>query len=73
MNTWFDSMIIWLDAYFHSIGFHFYTLPAIGAGLLALVMGLVHWRNRRKRNETGKTERQELLNTYLTTGEGAFR
>ena len=72
MTTWFDNWVMWMDAYCHSLGFHFYTLPAVAAGFLALLMGLIHWRNQEKRNEESKEKRQDTLNSYLTTGEGAF-
>lgn len=70
MNTWFDNWVIWFDGYVHSIGFHFYTIPAFAVGILAIIMGLIHWRNQKKRVREGEEKRQEELAGFLTAEDG---
>ncbi|GEM_PF-3759169 len=65
MNTWFNNWVIWFDGFVHSIGFHFFTIPAIVLGILMILVAAVHWRNQKKRDKISKEKRQETLNTYL--------
>lgn len=53
-------MIITLWDMFHSIGFHFYTIPALIIALIAVIVGLVHWRNERKRDDDHEDRLEEI-------------
>lgn len=35
----------------HTLGVHMYTIPLIIAAVLAVVIGLLHWRKQSKREE----------------------
>lgn len=66
-------MIIDLWNWFHSIGFHFYTIPAIAAALIALVAGLVHWRNERKRDRDHEDRLEEIYEEVFGQAEEGGR
>ncbi len=53
-------MIVSLWNFFHSIGFHFYTIPAFVVLLAAVVIGLVHWRNEKKREDDHQDRLDEI-------------
>lgn len=43
----------------HSLGIHVWEIPALAVALAMIVVGLVHWRNQRKREEDFEKELEE--------------
>lgn len=50
----------------HTLGVHMYTIPLIIAAVLAVVIGLLHWRKQSKRE---KEFRDEMDRKYGNTEE----
>lgn len=51
-----------IEAYYywcHSIGLHLYDIPALIVLVLMIIIGLVHWRNQRKRQKDFEEEMEE--------------
>ena len=51
-----------IEAYYywcHSIGLHLYDIPALIVLVLMIIIGLVHWRNQRKRQKDFEKEMEE--------------
>ena len=61
-------MIERLWDFFHSIGFHFYTIPAFVVLLIAVIVGLVHWRRQKKRDDDHEDRLKELYEEKSRTG-----
>ncbi len=61
-------MIEQLWNFFHSIGFHFYTIPALVVLLIALGAGLIHWRRQKKRDEEHEDRLEEIYERKMKTG-----
>ena len=61
-------MIEQLWNFFHSIGFHFYTIPALVVLLIALAAGLIHWRRQKKRDEEHEGRLEEIYERKMKTG-----
>lgn len=61
-------MIEQLWNFFHSIGFHFYTIPALAVLLIALAAGLIHWRRQKKRDEEHEDRLEEIYERKMKTG-----
>lgn len=61
-------MIERLWDFFHSIGFHFYTIPAFVVLLIAVIVGLVHWRRQKKRDGDHEDRLKELYEEKARTG-----
>lgn len=61
----------------HSIGVHVWEIPALIVALAMIVVGLVHWRNQRKREKDFEKEleenRQQIeAQIAETDGKGGF-
>ena len=54
-------MIVSYFNWCHSLGMHLYTLPTIITGAGMAVMGLVHWRNQRKRDKDFEEKLEDKL------------
>ena len=61
-------MIEQLWNFFHSIGFHFYTIPGLVVLLIALAAGLIHWRRQKKRDEEHEDRLEEIYERKMKTG-----
>ncbi|GEM_PF-3378098 len=58
-----EALFTWVH---ETLGMCFYTLPALLTGLAMVIIGLVHWRNQKKREDDFKDETKNAEN-----GEGA--
>ena len=61
-------MIMQYYDFVHSIGWHLYTIPTMIVLAVALIAGLVHWRNQKKRGQKHEELMAEAFDEYLENG-----
>ena len=70
MMNWLNNTFIYLDGLFHQWGFHFYDIPALVLGLLAVLFGLSHWYRQNKRDKKHLKNMEDYLDDYRDELEG---
>lgn len=63
-----EALYYWVH---NTLGMCFYTLPALLTGLVMLIIGLVHWRNQKKREDEFEDEMKKIDEEQNANGEGA--
>lgn len=63
---------MWMNLYqtIHSLGMHFWEIPALIAGVVILVELIVHSRNQKKREDRYDEERTERLEAMQKNAAG---